>query len=102
MNEFPPRNRARDTHFTTQYLRYGHGFILGVIGTPFRLGRRSGGYNQLSSYGRVQRKFPVVDSVMTSLYHEQISSRKSRLIGEKFTFRVIYAEIRTELELELF
>ena len=61
-------------------------------GTSSRLGRRSGGYNQLAiaaMISRVHRKFPVVDSMMAPLRHEQISSRKSRLTGTKFTFSVL-------------
>jgi len=40
-------------HFTTQYLRYSHGFILEDTGTPSRLGRRSGGYNQLAQVSMI-------------------------------------------------
>ena len=61
---------------------------------PWAPFRRSGGYNQLAIVPlirRVHRKSPVLDSMVTSLYHEQIFSLKSCLIGTKFTFRVIYS-----------
>ena len=92
VNEFSPRNRARNTLFTTQYLRYGHDFILGDTGTPSRLGRRSGGYNQLAivfflihrSSHDLRRKIPLRFPLLCGFFQFFIHPSGPRLAAPRW------------------